>query len=212
MSTSLVFGVLITIGIIALLAVAGLLSSGGRATASQEPEVRERTVSREESRVNGARHLPQEQAAAPGYPRLSSSREPYLGTVQRGQAEERQEDLQARYEKTLQELMTMLQQEQRPPSATISLEEGSDPYRVRPRRQIDDAVADQERSMVASQTVPEPEQPAVVQTHYSLVPNDEEARKKLPSGLSIPVSIELDGSVELERVPRMRIEVIIHIQ
>jgi hypothetical protein len=219
MSTSLVFGVLITIGVIALLVVAGLLTGGKQSTSNQESVVQEPAENRELARVNGARPQAQEQTAVPAYPRLNGQRElrPATLSQERERAQERQEDLQARYEQTLQELMTLLQREQRPSSPTISLEEEDDPYQAspRPRRQIDDAlpsVARLERNVVASSpSVPEPET-AEVQAHYSLVPNDEEAREKLPGGLSIPVSITLDGNVELEHVPRMRIEVVIHLQ
>lgn len=216
MSTSLVFGVLMAIGVIALLVVAGLLSNNGkRSTANQESLVQEPVESRELARVNGARPRPQEQTAVPVYPRGNGQQDLQSGTLlrEREQAQERQEDLQTRYEQTLQELM-MLQQEQRPSSPTISLEEEDDPYRATPRtsRRIDDAIpaVRPERSVVISQPEPEPET-AEVQAHYSLVPNDEDARKKLPSGLSIPVSITLDGNAELENVPRMRIEVVIHL-
>lgn len=217
MSTSLVFGVLIAVGVIALLVAAGLLSNNRQPTAKQEPLVQEPAESRELARVNGARPLPPEQMAAPMYSRTNGQRDPQAGTLQRERerAQDRQEDLQARYEQTLQELMTLLQQEQRPSSPTISLEEEDDPYRATPRlrRQIDDAIpaARPERSVVSSQPVSE-SKTAEVRADYSLVPNDEEARKKLPSGLSIPVSITLDGDVELEHVPRMRIEIVIHLQ
>ncbi|MBA2680184.1 MAG: hypothetical protein H0U76_17530 [Ktedonobacteraceae bacterium] len=217
MSTVLVFGVLMTIGVIALLMVAGLLSNGRQAPASQEPLVQEPVESRSLARVNGARPFPQEQTAVPVYPRANGQRDLQAGTLQRERerAQERQEDLQARYEQTLQELMTLLHQEQQPSSPTISLEEEDDPYRATPRsrRQIDNVLpaSRSETSIVASQPISEPETRGT-QAQYSLVPNDEEARKKLPSGLSIPVSITLDGDVELERVPRMRIEIVIHLQ
>ncbi len=208
MSTSLVFGVLMAVGVIALLMAAGLLNSGRRATANRESLVPEPVESRELTRVNGARPRPQEQMTVPVYSRGNDQQSPQAGML----LQERQEDLQARYEQTLQELMR-LQEEQRPPM--ISLEEEDDPYRATPRtrQQIDDAIPTMrpERSVVARQPVLEPET-AEVQAHYSLVPNDEEAREKLPSGLSIPVSITLDGNVKLENVPRMRIEVVIHLQ
>jgi hypothetical protein len=213
MSISLVFGVLMAIGIVALLAAVGLLTGGRQATPKRESLVREPAENRELARVNGTQPHPQEQTVVPVYPRGTSQRELRSGTISREQ--ERQEDLQSRYEQTLQELMTLLQQEQRSPSPTISQEEQDedDPYRAtaRPRRQIDDALPSvhPERSVIASEPVPEP---AEVQAHYSLVPNDEQAREKLPGGLSIPVSITLDGKAELEHVPRMRIEVMIHLQ
>ncbi len=217
MSTSLVFGVLMTIGVLALLVVAGLLSNGRRATANRESLVPEPVESKGLARVNGARPRKQEQASVSAYSYDNGQRDLPSGTLlrEREQTHEQQEDLQNRYEQKLQELMTLLQQEQPSSSPRISLEEEDDPYRALPRmpRQIDDANPSvrPERSVAASQPVLEPET-AEVQAHYSLIPNNEQAREKLPSGLSIPVSITLDGNFEPENVPRMRIEVVIHIQ
>ncbi len=214
MSTSLVFGVLMAVGVIALLMAAGLLSSGRRATANREPLVPESVESRELTRVNGARPRPQEQMTVPVYSRGNDQQDLHSGTPvrERARAQEQQEDLQDIYEQKLQELIRM-QQEQHPPM--VSLEEEDDPYRATPRmhQQIDNAIPSMrpERSVVARQPVLESET-AEVQAHYLLVPNDEEAREKLPSGISIPVSIMLDGNVKLENVPRMRIEVVIHLQ
>ncbi len=160
----------------------------------------------EELRANGAQRPSQEQRTALAYPGVSVPREPSALQRERTQEEERQEDLQARYEKTLQELMTLLQKEQRSATTPIALtgQEEDDPYRVpQPHQQIEHA--SQERSTVSSR-------PETIQAHYPAIPNNEEARKKLPGRLSIPVSIEVDGDVELERIPRMSIEVVIHLQ
>ncbi|GAC1373148.1 MAG: hypothetical protein NVS2B12_25650 [Ktedonobacteraceae bacterium] len=227
MSTSLIVGVLITIGVIALLIVVGLLSSGGRTQAAEEPSSSTPRPTVSEERMNGARYPGGEQTAqsALEYPRLASPREQGVRTLERERpqaqpqvqpAHNTQEDLQARYEKTLQELMALLQREQRPDSTTVSMtkQDEDDLYGLPmdlalPRRQIEISTPApmQETTFVSTQSAQQP-----TTAHYSLVPDDEEAREKLPEGLSIPITVTLDGNVALERVPKMRIEVVIHIQ